>query len=102
MKKLLTVCLIAAMSFTLTNIHAAQKSKKSEKITTTACFLTDIDCESCAKKIMSSIPYQRGVKDVEVDVTKKEVVVTYDPKKSSNDALIKSFDRLKIKAKVIE
>ena len=40
----------------------------------------------------------RGVKDVKVDVDTKIVTVTYDPAKTNDDALVKAFTKIKIKA----
>ena len=56
---------------------AAQKA--ADKKTVTTVFTTDIDCEHCVKKIMNNVPsLGKGVKDVKVDLPKKEVTVVYD------------------------
>ncbi|MFR6634569.1 MAG: heavy-metal-associated domain-containing protein [Alistipes onderdonkii] len=48
----------------------------------TTVFTTDIDCEHCVKKIMNNVPsLGKGVKDVKVDLPKKEVTVVYDSTK---------------------
>jgi copper chaperone CopZ len=62
--------------------------------------MTDVDCETCAKKIDNSIPFQKGVKEVKVDVPSRKVTVTYDATKSSDEALIKAFKKIKINAEV--
>ncbi len=97
MKRLVSLCLVAVVSLMATGAFAAPKPNDS--IVTTV-FIADIDCESCSKKIMSSIPYQKGVKDVRVDVPKKIVTVSYDAKKSSDEQIITSLGKLKIKAHV--
>ena len=66
----------------------------------TTTFVTDIDCAGCAKKVDNTIPYEKGVKDVKVDVAAKTVTVTYDPAKTNNETLIKAFAKIKIKAEV--
>ena len=59
---------------------AAQKA--ADKKTVTTVFTTDIDCEHCVKKIMNNVPsLGKGVKDVKVDLPKKEVTVVYDSTK---------------------
>jgi copper chaperone CopZ len=60
--------------------------------------VTDIDCEHCAKKITNSIPFVKGVKDVKVDVPTKTVTVIYDSTKSNDEALVKAFTKIKVKA----
>ena len=61
---------------------AAQKA--ADKKTVTTVFTTDIDCEHCVKKIMNNVPsLGKGVKDVKVDLPKKEVTVVYDSAKTA-------------------
>ena len=96
MKKIIMFCLLAVLSFGVANA-VAQKQNGSIK---TTVFVTDIDCEGCAKKITNSIPFVKGVKDVKVDVPTKKVTVTYDATKSSEATLLKAFDKIKIKAQV--
>ena len=71
---------------------AAQKA--ADKKTVTTVFTTDIDCEHCVKKIMNNVPsLGKGVKDVKVDLPKKEVTVVYDSTKNSDDNIVKGFDQ---------
>ncbi len=94
MKKFL-IFLIAAM-LSLGTI-AAQQPKSAQAIRKTV-FVTDLHCQNCAKKIMNTIPYEKGVKDVSVDVPTKEVTVTYDSRKTDEKKLVKAFESIKIKA----
>jgi copper chaperone CopZ len=48
--------------------------------------------------VTNTIPYEKGVKDVQVDVPTKTVTVTYDPAKTNNETLVKAFSKIKIKA----
>ena len=98
MKKIIMLCLLAVMGFGIADA-LAQKSNSQLK---TTVFVTDVDCETCAKKIDNSLPYQKGVKEVKVDVSTRKVTVTYDATKSSDDALIKAFKKIKINAEVIK
>ena len=95
MKKIILMCLVALFGIGIAN---AQEPKKNEKTTVTLEFLTDIDCAGCAKKVTNTIPYEKGVKDVKVDVATKTVTVTYDSSKTNNDTLVKAFSKIKIKA----
>jgi copper chaperone CopZ len=95
MKKIILMCLVALFGIGIAN---AQGPKKNEKATVTVEFLTDIDCAGCAKKVTNTIPYEKGVKDVKVDVATKTVTVTYDSSKTNNDTLVKAFSKIKIKA----
>ena len=95
MKKIILMCLVALFSVGIAN---AQTPKKGEKKSVTVEFVTDIDCAGCAKKVTNTIPYEKGVKDVQVDVPTKTVTVTYDPAKTNNETLVKAFAKIKIKA----
>ena len=71
----------------------------AEKKTVTTVFVTDIDCDHCVKKIMNNVPsLGKGIQDVEVDLPTKEVTVTYDASKNSDENIIKGFASIKVKA----
>ena len=97
MKKIIMLCLMAVIGF---GVSDAMAQKKSDAALKTTVFMTDVDCETCAKKIDNSIPFQKGVKEVKVDVPSRKVTVTYDATKSSEEALIKAFKKIKINAEV--
>ena len=92
MKKILELCVALVMGV---GILTAAPQKKM----VTTVFVTDIDCEHCAKKIMNNVPsLGKGVKDVQVNVAKKEVTVTYDATKNNEENIIKGFASIKVKA----
>ena len=95
MKKIILMCLVALFGIGMAN---AQEPKNTAKKSVTVEFVTDIDCAGCAKKVTNTIPYEKGVKDVKVDVPTKTVTVTYDPTKTNNETLVKAFTKIKIKA----
>ena len=94
MKKIILVLFVALFSFAA----AEAQQPKGEKKNVTTTFVTDIDCAGCAKKVTNTIPYEKGVKDVQVDVAAKTVTVTFDPTKTNNETLVKAFAKIKIKA----
>jgi len=95
MKKLAMLCLALVMGAGMT--MAAKPA--AEKKTVTTVFVTDIDCDNCAQKIMNNIPsLGKGIKDVQVDVAAKEVSVTYDAAKNSDQNIVKGLASLKVKA----
>ena len=95
MKKFIACCLAALMC---TGMALAAKPAGVQTSKTTV-FVTDIDCEHCAKKIMNNVPsLGKGIKDVQVDVPSKEVTVTYDATKNSDENIVKGLASLKVKA----
>lgn len=96
MKKIIMLCLVAVIGF---GVSDAMAQKKQVDLKTTV-FQTDVDCENCAKKVDNSIPYQKGVKEVKVDVSTQTVTVTYDTSKTNDEALVKAFKKVKVNAEV--
>ena len=90
MKKIL---ILAVALFAVAGTAVAQKAAK--QIVTTV-FITDIDCEGCAKKIYDNF-YGKGVRSVKCDVATKSVAVTYDATKNTPEGLIPAFKDLKVK-----
>jgi copper chaperone CopZ len=95
MKKFISLCIVALFAIGITS---AQEPQKGGKKSVTTTFQTTIDCQGCAKKVNNTIPYERGVKDVVVDLETKTVTVTYDPTKTNDEALVKAFAKIKIEA----
>ena len=95
MKKILMICLALVMGLGM----CAAAGKPAQKKEVTTVFVTDIDCEHCVKKIMNNVPsLGKGIKDVKVDLPKKEVTVVYDGTKNDDANIVKGFASLKVKA----
>lgn len=95
MKKIVMFCLALMLGV---GVALAAKPAQKKQIVTTV-FVTDIDCEHCAKKILNNVPsLGKGVQDVKVDVSKKEVTVVYDASKNNDENLVKGFASIKVKA----
>ena len=94
MKKIITLLAMMAMA---TGVATAAPKEKAEKKIATVVFTTDLDCHHCAQKVMNSIPYEKGIKDVLVDVPTKTVTVKFDAAKNSIEGLTKAFESIKVK-----
>ena len=93
MKKILALML----AITLCVGIASAQSKKPAKSFATVVFTTDIDCAHCAQKIYNTVPYEKGVKDLKVDVPTKRVTITYDEAKQTVESLQKAIEAVKVK-----
>lgn len=96
MKRLLI--LFTALTLSFNTLEAKEPKAKAEFVTTT--FSTDIDCESCERKIINSIPFKKGVSGVKVDLPTKLVSVTYNSAKNNEAELVEAFKKIGIVAKV--
>ncbi len=95
MKKLVMICLALILGAGM--VQAAKPAVQKQLVTTV--FVTDIHCDHCANKILSNVPsLGKGVKDVTIDVAAKEVTVTYDAAKNSDENIIRGLATLKVKA----
>ncbi|HAM97912.1 MAG TPA: hypothetical protein DCQ26_04820 [Marinilabiliales bacterium] len=68
----------------------AQEKQDEQKVT----FTVNMTCNHCKLLIMKNIPYEKGVKDVSVDLDKKEVTILFKKNKITTDQLIKAFEKI--------
>ena len=99
MKKIMMI--LAALAVVAGVATAAPKQKAEKKIATVV-FTTDLDCHHCAQKVLNTIPYEKGIKDVQVDVPTKTVTVKFDEAKNSTESLTKAFESIKVKVVKVE
>ena len=93
MKKIIGLLVLAVVVLSVVPAQAQKKSaKKAEEVT----FVTNIDCEGCAKKVLNVIPFKKGVKDVVVDVPTKVIKVTFDTRKSDVPTLIGELKKIDV------
>ena len=94
MKKII-FAIVAAVMVTGAGLPAsAQKAAKTE----TVVFDTNIHCNNCKAKIENKLPFEKGVKDVQITVADKTVKVTYDPAKTDAAKLKAAIEKLGYKA----
>lgn len=91
--KTLIMSLILAVSVSVT---AQQKEAKNATVVISA----EIDCDNCKKKIEKNIAFEKGVKDLKVDISTKTVTITYRTDKTTPDALVAAITKLGYKASV--
>ena len=65
-------------------------------------FVTSIDCEHCATKVRENVSFEKGVKDLKVNVPDKTVTITFDSAKTDTLKLGKAINKLGYTAKVVE
>lgn len=98
MKKIIQLLAIIMLVVISVDMKAQDDKKKVQKTT----FECSVDCHSCEKKILQSIPYEKGVKDVKVNIEKQEVVVSYKTGKNDDESLKKALEKLGYKVKIKE
>jgi mercuric ion binding protein len=103
MKKNKTLLLTAFLLITSALILNAQNKKESKEIKKAeVTFNVNMHCEGCQAKIEKIIPFEKGVKDLKVDLAHKTVKVIYDPRKTNEEKLKKAFENLDYTCKKVE
>ncbi|MDR3245992.1 MAG: heavy-metal-associated domain-containing protein [Prevotellaceae bacterium] len=67
-----------------------KKKKKVEEVT----FTVSMFCGNCQAKVERHIAWEKGVKDLKVNLDKKTVTIKYDPSKTTEEALKKAIEGL--------
>lgn len=102
-KTIALIALFLAVGTLIMSIQAQEKkeTKKESKVETLTCW-TSVDCEACKTKIEKNIAYEKGVKDLKVDLKTKLVTVTYRKDKTTPEKLEKAIQDLGYKTEVIK
>lgn len=110
MKRIVTVALLAIFCMAAapvatfaseahsTSISQDKKKKKVETVT----FKTTIHCKNCVKKVMDNISFEKGVKDLKVNLEEKLVTVSFDPSKTDAKTLGAAISKLGYNAEQVE
>ena len=94
-KQLMVIFLMALFLGNAFPEMAQEKQKKKEtpknaKVT----FAVNMYCENCQKKIEKNIAWEKGVKDLRVDLEQKTVYILYNPGKTTESNLQKAIEKL--------
>ena len=95
MKKLaIFVCALALVAFST--------SSKPKTVKRTVVYGSTVECKNCQKKVMENISFEKGVKDVSVDLSKQTVKIVFDESKTDTTTLAKAIRKLGFGANVIK
>lgn len=95
MKRLLIICLAFIVSMGASESFAQKKTELFK-----ATFDATIHCQECVKRIESNqAVLGTGVKDVEIKMKEQQLVIVYDSKKTSKEAIVKNLKKIDISAK---
>ena len=99
--KSIMVFTLSAIIFVSAGASAQDKKTENNKVEVTFS-IPDIDCMNCQKKIEAKLPYEKGVKDMKIDLASKTIWVSFEADKTTKDNLAKALDKLGYPAKEIE
>ena len=61
-----------------------------------------MECKNCERKVLENISFEKGVKDVSVDLPGRTVTVVFDEAKTDTLTLAKAIRKLGYDAKVVK
>ena len=73
-----------------TAAFAQDKKQKKNADIQEVTFVTTIDCKNCVKKVEANLPYEKGIKDMKVNLDDRTVWIKYDAAKTDKEKLKKS------------
>ncbi|WP_321308512.1 heavy metal-associated domain-containing protein [Marinifilum fragile] len=91
--------LVLSIVITSTLSYAANKNDKKVE---TIVFKVEMDCMGCAGKIEKNIPFEKGVKKLDVDFKAQKVTITYKADKTNKENLKKAIEKLKFKVEEVK
>ncbi len=98
-----TIKLLATSAITLLFILTinqqgfAQKTKNIEEVKIKA----SMKCGGCKAKIEKNIPFEKGVKELSVDLETKTVTIKYITDKTNPENLVSALEKLGFEAEII-
>ena len=97
MKNLKLVLLLVGVLMMTAGLNAQEKKKKNE----TVKYWVSMSCENCKAKVEKNIAYEKGVKDMVVDLDTKTVTVKYQTKKTNPEKIEQALKDLGYKTERI-
>ncbi|OAV68343.1 Copper-exporting P-type ATPase A [Bacteroidales bacterium Barb6XT] len=91
---------ISLLLFGLTTNAQEKKNEKQKKDVVT--FTVNMTCDNCKKRIEKNVSWEKGVKDLRVDLEKKTVTITYNPQKTTKEKLKTTIEKLEYTCEIAE
>ena len=82
----------------LVTMAAVAKDIKTVVVTTTP----QMHCENCENRIKNNLRFEKGVKNIETNIEKQTVTITYDADKTTVEKILKGFEKFKYSARVLK
>ena len=87
MKKVAIISLFTFIFSMLSFESNAQKNKET-------IIQTSAQCEMCKERLESNLSFEKGIKDVNLDMETKKILISYNPKKTDLSSLKKLISEI--------
>ena len=92
---------ILAVFIVAFSLNAYSKDGVRKNSKQTVLFSVAMDCNSCKNKIEKNIAFEKGVTDLQVNLSLQTVSVTFKSDKNTVEGLIVAFKKIGFKATVV-
>lgn len=89
-----------AIIFSALALLVALTAAKPQIVKRTVVYASNVECKNCEKKVLENIAFEKGVKDVKVDLGEQTVTVVFDQAKTDTCTLAKALRKLGYAAQV--
>ena len=96
---MLTLLIVAGGA---TAAMAQDKKQKKQANIQEVTFVTTIDCKNCVKKVEANLPYEKGIKDMKVNLDDQTVWIKYDASKTDKEKLAAAIVKLGYEAEEVK
>ena len=93
MKKIMITTMLLALT-----TMGFSKDIKTVVVTTTP----QMHCENCENTIKGNLRFEKGVKEIATDIEAQKVTIKYDAEKTSEEKILKGFEKFKYTARVVK
>ncbi|MCL1973872.1 MAG: heavy-metal-associated domain-containing protein [Bacteroidetes bacterium] len=93
-KHFLLTLLLGVFCLSLSTVSYAQTGTPKKANEAEVTFSVNIDCPNCQKKVEAKLPFEKGVKDMKVNLEKHEVWVLYQTDKTDKEKLIEAIKKI--------
>ena len=83
------------------NSLIVEAQNKKVNYSKTVTFEVSITCENCKRTIEKNTAYEKGMKDMKVDLPQKRVTLTFDTRKTNEKQIIEALGKLGYDAAVL-
>ena len=102
MKRIFTLMLtLLIVAGGATATMAQDKKQKKQADIKEVTFVTTIDCKNCVKKVEANLPYEKGIKDMKVNLDDTTIWIKYDADKTDKAKLAAAIVKLGYEAEEI-
>ena len=90
---LMVVSLLVVANISSQNVEKESKSSKQAKTEIVVCSV-NMDCQGCVNKVKNKLTYEKGVKDLYLNLDDGIVAIKFQPSKTDKEKLMETIRKM--------